>query len=54
MRQSLNSSNALARAIVALLCTLALGSVRGADAVDSRVDGARIANADRDPGNWLT
>jgi quinohemoprotein ethanol dehydrogenase len=54
MRQSLNSSNALARAIVALLCTLTLGSVRAADGVDSRVDGARIANADRDPGNWLT
>ena len=54
MRQSLNSTSALARAIVALLCTLSLGSVRAADGVDSRVDGARIANADRDPGNWLT
>jgi alcohol dehydrogenase (cytochrome c)/quinohemoprotein ethanol dehydrogenase len=54
MRQSLNSTSALARAIVALLCTLSLGSVRAADGVDTRVDGARIANADRDPGNWLT
>ena len=54
MRQSLNSTSARARAIVALLCTLSLGSVRAADGVDTRVDGARIANADRDPGNWLT
>jgi quinohemoprotein ethanol dehydrogenase len=37
-----------------LLVGLACGSARSAEPRDKPVDGARIANADAEPGNWLT
>jgi quinohemoprotein ethanol dehydrogenase len=37
-----------------LLTGLACGSARSAEPGDKPVDGARIANADAEPGNWLT
>jgi quinohemoprotein ethanol dehydrogenase len=37
-----------------LLVGLACGSARSAEPGDKPVDGARIANADAEPGNWLT
>src|SRR6202030_138095 len=37
----------------ALLFTCLTGTTRAADA-QGPIDGTRIANAERDPGNWLT
>ena len=39
---------------VALLCGLAGGAARAADTGGRAVDGERIANADAEPGNWLS
>jgi glucose dehydrogenase len=39
---------------VALLCGFAGGAVRSAETGGKPVDGERIANADAEPGNWLS
>src|SRR5271165_5773177 len=40
--------------LAAVLLGLACGPSRSAAASDAGVDGARIANADAEPGNWLS
>jgi quinohemoprotein ethanol dehydrogenase len=44
----------LSMPLTLLLTGLACGSARSAEPGDKPVDGARIANADAEPGNWLT
>ena len=53
-RKTARGSARISMPLTLLLVGLACGSARSAEPGDKPVDGARIANADAEPGNWLT
>jgi quinohemoprotein ethanol dehydrogenase len=53
-RKTARGSARISVPLALLLMGLACGSARSAEPGDKPVDGARIANADAEPGNWLT
>lgn len=53
-RETARGSARISMPLALLLVGLACGSARSAESGDKPVDGARIANADAEPGNWLT
>jgi quinohemoprotein ethanol dehydrogenase len=53
-RETARRSARISMPLALLLVGLACSSARSAEPGDKPVDGARIANADAEPGNWLT